>query len=126
MAEPIAATPVGPSPARLVGRGRELVLLRERLAGALAGRGALVLLAGEAGIGKTALAEATLAEARQRGATVLVGRCHDLAETPPYGPWVEALARAPRDPGHPPLPAALAAGDAAGDADGQAALFRQA
>ena len=44
------------------------------------------------GYGKTTLAEATLAEATTKGALALVGRCYDLAETPPYGPWAEALA----------------------------------
>ena len=67
--------------------------LRDALAAALAGRGSLVLIGGEAGIGKTALAEVLLAEAAERGTLVLVGRCYDLSETPPYGPWAEALAR---------------------------------
>src|ERR671932_1671572 len=84
----------------LVGRDREEALLRERLAAALAGRGSLVLIGGEAGIGKTALAEALLAEATERGALALVGRCYDLSETPPYGPWAEALAGVPADHGH--------------------------
>ena len=35
--------------------------------------------------------------------SVLVGRCYDLTETPPYGPWRELFARAPRD-GALPLP----------------------
>ena len=56
---------------------------------ALAGHGSLVLIGGEAGIGKTALAEALCREAAEQGALVLVGRCYDLTETPPYGPWVE-------------------------------------
>src|SRR6478672_11050190 len=73
----------------------------------LAGRGALVLIGGEAGIGKTALAEATLGEAGEQGALVLVGRCYDLSETPPYGPWRELFDRAPRDDGLPTLPAAV-------------------
>ncbi len=81
--------------APLVGRDRERALLRERLGAALAGRGRLVLIAGAAGIGKTILAEALLAEARSEGALVLVGRCYDLSETPPYGPWVEAVERLP-------------------------------
>ena len=35
---------------------------------------------------------------------MLVGRCYDLAETPPYGPWAEALARAPQGDGFPAPP----------------------
>ena len=75
------ATPDAASPL-LVGRGREQAVLRAALDAALAGHGGLVLIGGEAGIGKTALAEALLAEAAKRGAAVLVGRCYDLSETP--------------------------------------------
>src|SRR5690242_13998696 len=89
---PPVPTPASP----LVGREREFAILRDALAAALAGCGSLGLIGGEAGIGKTALAEATLVNARAQGALVLVGRCYDLSETPPYGPWHEALARAPR------------------------------
>src|SRR3712207_5296442 len=67
----------------LVGREREQAALRESLDAALAGRGTLVLIGGEAGIGKSALAEWALTEAAGRGAFVLVGRCYDLSETPP-------------------------------------------
>ena len=87
----------------LVGREREQALLRAALAAALDGRGSLVLIGGEAGIGKTALAEAALAEAASQGALALVGRCYDLSETPPYGPWAEALARAPMGDARPVL-----------------------
>src|SRR5689334_2754126 len=73
----------------LVGREREQATLRDALAVALAGRGSLVLIGGEAGIGKTALAEWLCVEAAHRGALTLAGRCYDLAETPPYGPWRE-------------------------------------
>src|SRR4051794_40665005 len=52
----------------LFGRERELAVLRERAAAALAGRGALVLVGGEAGIGKTALAATILREAEAQGA----------------------------------------------------------
>src|SRR3712207_6058493 len=55
------------------------------------GRGQLVLLGGEAGVGKTTIAEALCREAADRGALTLVGRCYDLIDTPPYGPWMDAF-----------------------------------
>src|SRR5215217_4545783 len=108
----MGAAPDGPTtrpgdPPPLVGREREQAVLRDALAAALAGRGSLVLIGGEAGIGKTTIAETVLAEAAAAGGLVLVGRCYDLAETPPYGPWAEALERAPNGEGLPTLPAAL-------------------
>ena len=97
MADQTGYPVLAPAAPPLVGREREQAALRDALAAALAGRGSLVLIGGEAGIGKTALAEALLAEAAAQGALVLVGRCYDLSETPPYGPWAEALRpRAPR------------------------------
>src|SRR5919202_741915 len=95
----------------LVGREREQAILRDALAAALTGHGSLVLIGGEAGIGKTALAEWTLTEAAERGALALVGRCYDLSETPPYGPWAEAFERPPAGHERAPLPAPLGSGD---------------
>src|SRR6187549_3792230 len=108
----MGAAPDDPSPQRgntlsLVGREREQAVLHDALGAALAGRGSLVLVGGEAGIGKTALAEDLLTEAAGRGALVLVGRCYDLSETPPYGPWRELFDRAPGGDDLPALPAAL-------------------
>jgi DNA-binding CsgD family transcriptional regulator len=80
----------------LVGRERELRLLRDRLDDGFAGHDGVILLAGEAGVGKTALARALCDEAAGRGAPVLTGRCYDLGDTPPYGPWVELFGRLPR------------------------------
>ena len=121
---------VPPPPANaaplLVDRDRELAALRDALAAALAGRGSLALISGEAGIGKTALAEALLVEAAARDALVLVGRCYDMAETPPYGPWAEVLARAPVDEGLPILPmAVLPHGDDGAALIGQDAIVRR-
>ncbi|HEX5503872.1 MAG TPA: AAA family ATPase, partial [Thermomicrobiales bacterium] len=106
--------------APLVGRAREQAALRERLTAALAGRGGLALVGGEAGIGKTALAEALGREAATAGALVLAGHCYDLTETPPYGPWAEALAGLPADSEHPASPLA---GEAAAETEDQGALF---
>src|SRR6478672_8690074 len=89
--------------APLVGREREQAALRAALDAALAGRGSLVLIGGAAGIGKTALAEWLCREAAERGALLVVGRCYDLTETPPYGPWRELFDRAPHDAGLPAL-----------------------
>ncbi|HEX5417665.1 MAG TPA: AAA family ATPase, partial [Chloroflexota bacterium] len=95
--------PSWPVPA-LVGRDHEEAALRVAQAAAIAGRGSLVLIGGEAGIGKTALAEALCHEAGKQGAVILVGRCHDLAETPPYGPWATLLLAAPSGPDLPEPP----------------------
>jgi tetratricopeptide (TPR) repeat protein len=109
----------------LVGRERELALLARQLTTALAGRGGLVLLGGEAGVGKTSVVEALAAEAAARGALVLVGRCYDLTETPPYGPWAELFGGYPAHTDLPPLPAAFAGPGEVGGAAGREALFRQ-
>ena len=78
-------------PALLVGRERERNLTHAQLSAAIAGQGGLVILSGEAGIGKTTLAEDVCQEASCAGALVLVGQCYDRTETPPYGPWIELL-----------------------------------
>src|SRR5262245_49784167 len=126
----MGAAPAGPTPQRgatppLVGREREQAVLREYLDAAPAGRGALVLVGGEAGIGKTALAEWLLAEAAGQGALVLVGRCYDLAETPPYGPWLELLGHYRPRADLPLRPTAFADRGRVGESTSQAALVRQ-
>ena len=75
----------------LLNRERELSQLCRALGGALRGRGQIVLTAGEAGIGKTTLAQVFAARANTRGARVLWGRSGDLEGSPPYWPWAEAL-----------------------------------
>jgi predicted ATPase len=96
-------------------------VLRERFAAVRAGQGSLVLIGGEAGVGKTALAESLAYEAATWGALVLTGRCYDLMETPPYGPWTEIRDHAPVIPDLPPLPSAVTS-----TAASQAELFREA
>ena len=75
----------------LLNREHELSQLCRALDGALRGRGQIVLTAGEAGIGKTTLAQVIAARANTRGARVLWGRSGDLEGSPPYWPWAEAL-----------------------------------
>lgn len=76
---------------RFVGRERELRELRTALEGAVAGQGRLVLLIGEAGIGKTRIAEELAAHARTLSARVLWGHCHEGERAPAYWPWVQVL-----------------------------------
>ena len=74
-----------------VGRQRELAILGRELDEALAGRGGLATLVGEAGIGKTWVAHRFAGDAKRRGATVLTGRCFEGEWQPPYAPWSTAL-----------------------------------
>jgi predicted ATPase/DNA-binding CsgD family transcriptional regulator len=76
---------------RLVGRGREIARLSTYLAESIAGRGRLVMLAGEPGVGKTRMAEELRTYAQIQGAEVLWGRCHEDQGAPPYWPWIQAI-----------------------------------
>jgi len=71
----------------LVGRDRELARVTGLLDDALAGRGRLVLCTGEAGIGKTRLAEELAAAAAGRGVAVAWARAAGPDSSPPYGLW---------------------------------------
>ncbi|MGH2948719.1 MAG: ATP-binding protein, partial [Solirubrobacteraceae bacterium] len=91
-AEEPAAEPAVETPrSAFVGRERELAELVGGLDDAFAGRGRLFLLVGEPGIGKSRLAEELIAQARARGARVLVGRCWEAGGAPAYWPWVQSL-----------------------------------
>jgi len=75
----------------LVGRERELAELAAAFDDAEAGRGRVVLLVGEPGIGKTTLASAFAAEAAARGARLAWGRAWEAGGAPAFWPWVEVL-----------------------------------
>src|SRR3712207_5358718 len=108
----------------IVGRHREQALLRERLRSARSGDGSFVLVGGEAGIGKTTLIESLAREASQERALVLIGKCHDLVTTPPYGPWIEILRACQPITGVDVLGTLdLPAGDAQRDVASQGTLF---
>lgn len=72
--------------AGLLERDAELRRLRETLRGAVQGRGSVVLVSGEAGIGKTSLVRAFAREAAT-DARVLVGACDDLVTPRTLGPF---------------------------------------
>ena len=76
----------------LAGRDRETEVLRETWSTAAAGQPGLVTITGEAGIGKTALAEALAAEAAKDGGTVLRTRCYETERSLFLQPIVEAIA----------------------------------
>ena len=80
-----------------VGRQREMGELKACLEDALSGRGRLVTLVGEPGIGKTRTAQELATYAGLRGAQVLWGRCYEGQGAPPYWPWVQAIRSYVRD-----------------------------
>jgi class 3 adenylate cyclase/tetratricopeptide (TPR) repeat protein len=79
-----------------VGRKVERAELRRFLDQAVRGHGALVMIGGEPGVGKTRLAEELVAEARQRGLLALIGHCYEMEGATPYIPFVEILKAATR------------------------------
>jgi DNA-binding CsgD family transcriptional regulator len=83
----------------LVGRESELALLEAQLAAAADGLGSVVLLTGEAGIGKTRIIDAFVSRARNQNALVLLGRCYEGEGGRPYGPWTELLSEYAVSPG---------------------------
>ena len=83
--------PTPPGGRVFVGRERELHALRAALADAFEGRGRLVMLVGDPGIGKTRMAEELASYARSQQAQVLVGRCYDGEGASAYWPWVQAI-----------------------------------
>src|SRR5215472_853428 len=79
----------------LVGRRLAIGALRSAVDGAVGGAGGVVLLAGEAGMGKTALASKAVAYAKARGAEAVWGTCWEGDGAPGFWPWnqvVRALA----------------------------------
>jgi tetratricopeptide (TPR) repeat protein len=74
-----------------VGRENELGLLEAELAEAAAGRGRLITVAGDAGIGKTRLVEEFVARAPIPSHRVVWGPCPEQPGAPAYWPWQQAI-----------------------------------
>jgi tetratricopeptide (TPR) repeat protein len=83
--------PPRPAVRPFVGRTGELGELRAALDEVPHGRGQLVLLSGEPGIGKTRLMQEAAREAGERGWRVAAGRCWEEGGAPAYWPWIQAV-----------------------------------
>ena len=84
----------GQRPARFVGRDQDLQLLLSRLAAATRGRGQVVGIVGEAGIGKSRLVFELRQRLRGEEVTYLRGRCLSYGSAVPYLPLVDILRHA--------------------------------
>ena len=83
--------PTGPVDSGLVERERELAELRRAWGAAAAGQPSVLLVVGEAGIGKTSLAEALATEVTATGGRVLRARCYEAERALFLQPLVDAL-----------------------------------
>ena len=75
----------------LVGREEELSTLEDALLAACRGEGSVVVLAGDAGMGKSRLCTELADRAERIGATVLEGSCSEADIALPYLPFLEAI-----------------------------------
>ncbi|MEU6414058.1 BTAD domain-containing putative transcriptional regulator [Microbispora sp. NPDC046933] len=74
-----------------IARDEQLGRLAERFSALRQGRGGVLSLTGEAGVGKTHLARLAASEAESQGITVVWGRCVEAEAAPPFWPWLQAL-----------------------------------
>ncbi|MBK3562800.1 helix-turn-helix transcriptional regulator [Streptomyces sp. MBT62] len=125
MSQSVAAAP-------LIGRDEEVARLAGVLERARAGTAGAVLIAGDAGVGKTRVLDEIAGRAADAGMTVLTGHCVDLGDVGlPYLPFTEILGALADDDrfaaalaAHPAVDRLLGAGtDAARDAGGRLRLF---
>ena len=77
--------------APLTGRDQEMTRLRAMLAEADRGQGRVVVLLGEAGVGKSRLVGELATVAHALGRRVLSGRCYESEQILPFAPWLEIV-----------------------------------
>jgi len=87
-------------------RERVMRTLQDALESALVRRGRLVVIAGEAGIGKSRVCAEMLAQADTCGIRVVSGRCREIEGSPAFWPWIQLLRRGLREGVLDELPAA--------------------
>jgi ABC-type oligopeptide transport system substrate-binding subunit/DNA-binding SARP family transcriptional activator len=76
---------------KLVGRAEELAFLEECWQAVASEQAGLVLISGEAGVGKTRLVEEFSQGVGRRGTRVLWGHCYEFERLLPYQPIADAL-----------------------------------
>jgi len=76
-----------------VGREREIAEIERMMDNALAGHGDLLVLEGEAGVGKTRLAYTVLQQAAKNGATVISTTCQTIEQKFPFSPLADSIGR---------------------------------
>jgi len=86
-----SAVGTGGGRAPLVGRVRELAKVQGCLDRARGGLGAVLVVSGEAGIGKSRLLREAARHASDSGFAVHVGAAEQMTQTRPFGPWLDAL-----------------------------------
>ncbi|HEY6282645.1 MAG TPA: AAA family ATPase, partial [Nitrososphaerales archaeon] len=92
----IAPLPIGAylgalPPTVLVARSQELGRVMAAADSVVTGNGRLILISGEAGVGKTRLAQEAMLTVRNRRFLVAVGRCYEQQKTVPFYPFVDVL-----------------------------------
>lgn len=96
-----------------VGREHEMAVLKATVGNAIEGQGGIVLLSGEAGIGKTRTAEEVVTFARRCGAWVCSARGWEGDGAPPFWPWAQVIRTYVRE--HEPLQVATQMGQSSAD-----------
>jgi len=94
----VAGSVVVPSADGLVGRDAELALAVAEIGRLGEGRSAVLVIEGEAGIGKTRLVKSIVDDARSRGVAVFWGGAHPFERTRPFGLAAAALGLSTRSP----------------------------
>ncbi len=74
-----------------VGRTAERAELERLIDSTVRGRGGMILIGGEPGVGKTRLVEEVLDMSQRRRCLSLTGRCYEMEGTPPFMPFVETV-----------------------------------
>lgn len=90
-ARPVARRPLAATAPLVVGRDNERQRFHDALVRAQNGRGSVLLIEGEPGVGKTRLLEHFHHEAGHLGAITALARCVEVGGTPPFWPWMQLI-----------------------------------